>query len=76
MSKALNKWLYEKTRNLLRWNAKVVRKNIEVEGHNIAYLESKNSSKKPSYSYMGLTMKKKHGLCWHLHLTTGIISLS
>jgi len=59
MSKALNKWLYEKTRNLLRWNAKVVRKNIEVEGHNIAYLESKNSSKKTLILIHGLNDEKE-----------------
>jgi len=59
MSKALNKWLYEKTRNLLRWNAKVVRKNIEVEGHNIAYLESRNSSKKTLILIHGLNDEKE-----------------
>jgi len=40
--KKLNKWLYEKTRNLLRMQAKVKPYTIEVEGHSIAYLESNN----------------------------------
>jgi len=58
MPKQLNKWLYEKTRNLLRWQAKVTRKNIEVDGYNIAYLESKKKHKKTLILIHGLNDEK------------------
>jgi len=59
MPKQLNKWLYEKTRNILRWQAKVTRKSIEVEGYNIAYLESKNNRKKTLILIHGLNDEKE-----------------
>ena len=58
MPKQLNKWLYEKTRNILRWQAKVTRKCIEVDGYNIAYLESKNKHKKTLILIHGLNDEK------------------
>jgi len=58
MPKQLNKWLYEKTRNILRWQAKVTRKSIEVEGYSIAYLESKNNRKKTLILIHGLNDEK------------------
>ena len=59
MPKQLNKWLYEKTRNILRWQAKVIRKNIEVDGYNIAYLESKNKHTKTLILIHGLNDEKE-----------------
>jgi len=62
MPKQLNKWLYEKTRNMLRWQAKVTRKSIEVDGYNIAYLESKNKRKKTLILVHGLNDEKESWL--------------
>ena len=61
--KKLNKWLYEKTRNLLRMQAKVKPYTIEVEGHNIAYLESNNAEgKKTLILIHGLNDEKESWL--------------
>ena len=61
--KKLNKWLYEKTRNLLRMQAKVKPYSIEVEGHNIAYLESHNTEgKKTLILIHGLNDEKESWL--------------
>ncbi len=61
--KKLNKWLYEKTRNLLRMQAKVKPYTIEVEGHNIAYLESNNpEGKKTLILIHGLNDEKESWL--------------
>ena len=46
-------------RNLLRKQAKVVRKTIEVEGHSIAYLESSNKRKKTLILIHGLNDEKE-----------------
>ena len=62
MPKQLNKWLYEKTRNILRWQAKVTRKSIKVDGYNIAYLESKNGHKKTLILIHGLNDEKESWL--------------
>jgi len=61
--KKLNKWLYEKTRNLLRMQAKVKPYTIEVEGHSIAYLESNNTEgKKTLILIHGLNDEKESWL--------------
>ena len=61
--KKLNKWLYEKTRNLLRRQAKVKPYIIEVEGHKIAYLESNNAEgKKTLILIHGLNDEKESWL--------------
>jgi len=60
--KKLNKWLYEKTRNLMRIQAKVKPYTIEVEGHNIAYLESKREGKKTLILIHGLNDEKESWL--------------
>jgi len=61
--KKLNKWLYEKTRNLLRMQAKVKPYTIDVEGHNIAYLESNNAEgKKTLILIHGLNDEKESWL--------------
>ncbi len=58
--KKLNKWLYEKTRNLLRRQAKVKPYAIDVEGHHIAYLESSNpEGKKTLILIHGLNDEKE-----------------
>ena len=62
MHKQVNKWFYEKTRNMLRWQAKVTRKSIEVDGYNIAYLESKNKRKKTLILIHGLNDEKESWL--------------
>jgi pimeloyl-ACP methyl ester carboxylesterase len=59
LKQKINKWLYEKTRNMLRRQAKVVRKTLEVEGYNIAYLESTNKSKKTLILIHGLNDEKE-----------------
>jgi len=57
--KKLNKWLYEKTRNLLRMQAKVKPYTVEVEGHSIAYLESKKEGKNTLILIHGLNDEKE-----------------
>ena len=46
LKKKLNKWLYEKTIDFMRKQAKVEVHTMEVDGYTIAYLESKNRSNK------------------------------
>jgi triacylglycerol lipase len=46
LKQKINKWLYEKTINLMRKQAKVEAHTMEVDGYTIAYLESKNRSNK------------------------------
>ena len=61
--KKLNKWLYEKTRDLLRMQAKVKPYTIVVEGHNIVYLESNNpEGKKTLILIHGLNDEKESWL--------------
>ena len=58
--KKLNKWFYEKTRNLLRRQAKVKPYAIDVEGHHIAYLESNDpEGKKTLILIHGLNDEKE-----------------
>jgi pimeloyl-ACP methyl ester carboxylesterase len=59
LKQKINKWLYEKMRNLLRRQAKVVRKTLNVAGHNIAYLESSNKHKKTLILIHGLNDEKE-----------------
>ena len=54
MPKQLSKWLYEKTRNILRWQATLTRKRIKGDVYNIAYLKTENNRKK--------TLIRLHGL--------------
>ena len=59
----LNKWLYEKMRNLLRRQAKVKPYTIDVEGHHIAYLESNDpEGKKTLILIHGLNDEKESWL--------------
>jgi len=56
--KKIDRWLYQATLKLLRKQAKVTLKHIEVEGHSIAYLESVNQNAKTLILIHGLNDEK------------------
>jgi pimeloyl-ACP methyl ester carboxylesterase len=56
--KKIDRWLYQATLKLLRKQAKVTLKHIEVEGHSIAYLESINQNAKTLILIHGLNDEK------------------
>lgn len=59
LKKKINKWLYNQAFNLLKRQAKVKLHNIEIEGYNIAYLESTHQAKKTLILIHGLNDEKE-----------------